>query len=103
MMMGITMFISLVFLASWISASWKRRLVGFGLLTDVSVHIILQFLFGGDAEGRVGMLFAGVLFNCAMHMYRKFFGYEVIEDGEWVRYQGVFNKIGKVPVKETNQ
>jgi hypothetical protein len=93
MMMGITMFISLLFLASWIPAEWKRRLVGFGFATDIAVHVILQTLFGGDAEGRVGMLFAGVLFNCAMHLYRKLFGYETLSgDMDWVRHPGMFNK-----------
>ena len=91
MINGIVMFISLLFLASWIPAEWKRRAVGFGFLTDVSVHIILQSLFGGDGDGRIAMLFAGVLFNVAMHAYRKLYGYEKLQNFVWVRHPGALS------------
>lgn len=93
MINGIVMFISLLFLASWIPAHWKRRLVGFGFWTDVGVHVMLQSLFGGDGDGRIAMLFAGVLFNVAMHAYRRLYGYETLTNFEWVRYPGLLTRI----------
>lgn len=86
---GIAMWIAVMFLASWIPAQWKRRLVGMGLLTDISVHIVLQTLFGGDAGGRVAMLFAGILINVTMHSYRHLLGYEKLTTAGWVRYSGM--------------
>ncbi|MBT9153351.1 MAG: hypothetical protein DDT39_00008 [Firmicutes bacterium] len=90
MLNGLVMFISLLFLASWIPAHWKRRAVGFGLWTDVGIHVLLQTLFGGDADGRIAMLFAGVLMNMAMHTYRYFLGYETMLWSKmiWVRHPG---------------
>lgn len=93
MINGLVMYISLLFLASWIDAKWKRRLVGFGLLTDVSIHVCLQYLFGGDGDGRIAMLFAGVLMNATMHLYKRLYGYERIEKGQWVRYPGALTRI----------
>lgn len=92
MVNGIVMFISLLFLASWLPAHYKRRLVGFGFFTDVGVHVVLQSLFGGDGDGRIAMLFAGVLFNVAMHAYRWAFGYEKLSNFEWVRYPGAMTR-----------
>ena len=86
--MAIAMFISFIFLASWIPAAWKRRAVGYGLLTDISVHITLQTLFGGDAAGRVGMLLAGLMINGLLHAYRHFYGYEKLTMRGWQRFAG---------------
>lgn len=86
--MGIEMYIVMLFFASWISAKWKRRIMGLGLITDISVHVFLQSTFGGDAEGRAGLLLAGVLINITMHAYRKFLGYEKLTRTGWVRVKG---------------
>ena len=75
---AITMFIAFLFLAAWLSPATKRKLVGLGLLTDITCHVILQTMFGGDANGRAGLLLAGVLINVSMHTYRKLYGYETL-------------------------
>lgn len=75
---AITMYIAVLLLTSWLPAHWKRRIVGVGLIADISVHVILQTMFGGDANGRAGLLLAGVLVNITMHAYRNWAGYEVI-------------------------
>jgi hypothetical protein len=95
MINGLVMFISLLFLASWIPAEWKRRAVGFGLGTDIAIHVVLQSLFGGDGDGRIAMLFAGVLMNASMHAYRALFGYETLVWSRmvWVRYPGRLTRI----------
>lgn len=106
MMTAITMYIAVLLLASWLPAQWKRRIVGVGLIADIGVHVILQTMFGGDANGRAGLLLAGVLINITMHAYRGFAGYETIDwrnlpdfvmgmvNGEpadvWVRHEGKF-------------
>lgn len=103
---AITMYIAVLLLVSWIPATWKRRIVGIGLIADIGVHIMLQTMFGGDANGRAGLLLAGVLINITMHAYRGFAGYETIDwrnlpdvvlgmlSGEpadvWVRHEGSF-------------
>lgn len=76
---AITMYIAVLLLTSWLPPHWKRRIVGAGLLADIGVHIILQSMFGGDANGRAGLLLAGVLINGTMHAYRGFAGYETID------------------------
>ncbi len=76
---AITMYIAVLLLTSWLPAHWKRRIVGAGLLADIGVHIILQSMFGGDANGRAGLLLAGVLINATMHAYRGFAGYETVD------------------------
>ena len=89
---GIAMWITVMFLASWLPAHWKRRLVGAGFLTDVTVHVVLQSFFGGDAGGRVAMLFGGILINVTMHAYRWLLGYEKLSTSGWVRYAGHLTK-----------
>lgn len=89
---GIAMWIAVMFLASWIPAQWKRRLVGMGFFTDITVHIVLQTLFGGDAGGRVAMLFGGILINVTMHIYKRLLGYEKLSASGWTRYAGALTK-----------
>lgn len=69
------MYLMLLFACSWLSPAMRRRLAGMGLFTDISLHAGLQFMFGGDADGRVAMLFAGLMFNLTMHAYRWYAGY----------------------------
>lgn len=98
MVNGITMWIACMLLASWIPAHWKRRIVGYGMLTDITVHITLQLLFGGDSAGRIGMLFGGVLINLTMHAYKHLFGYEQLTKGGWLRFAGRMTKMPPPPV-----
>lgn len=88
MSIAITMYIAFLFLTSWFSPRIKRRAVGMGLLADITCHIILQTMFGGDANGRVGLLLAGVLINVTMHVYRKLYGYETLSTSGWRRIAG---------------
>lgn len=90
MINGIAMCIAFCFLASWISPQAKRRVVGYGLIADISTHVVLQVMFGGDSTGRIAMLFAGLLINGVMHAYRKAYGYERLTAKGWVRYAGAF-------------
>lgn len=92
MINGIAMFIAVMLLATWIPAHWKRRVVGYGFLADVSVHVVLQGLFGGDSDGRIAMLFGGILINVAMHLYRALAGYEKLTTRGWQRYAGGMSK-----------
>ena len=85
---AITMFIAFLLLTTWLPPHWKRRAVGYGLAADITVHFVLQSMFGGDANGRVGLLLAGVLINFSMHAYRRFYGYELLSTKGWVRYPG---------------
>ena len=90
--MGIAMYVSAMFFATWLSPKAKRRIVGQGLATDIAVHLVLQSVFGHDAAGRVGMLLAGLMVNVTMHGYRKVYGYEKFvltgPDKGWQRYAG---------------
>ena len=85
---AITMFIAFLLLVTWVPAQWKRRAVGYGLAADITVHFVLQSMFGGDANGRAGLLLAGVLINLSMHAYRRYFGYELLTTRGWVRHPG---------------
>ncbi len=85
---AITMFIAFLLLTTWLPPHWKRRAVGYGLASDITVHFVLQSMFGGDANGRAGLLLAGVLINFSMHAYRRFYGYELLSTKGWVRYPG---------------
>lgn len=89
MTMALAMWIAVLFFSSWLSAQTKRRIVGAGLLADITVHAVLQLMFGGDAEGRAGLLLAGIFINITMHLYRWLLGYEKLTANGWVRYPGV--------------
>lgn len=73
------MYIAFILLVTWLPSTWKLRAVGYGLATDITVHVVLQTMFGGDANGRAGLLLAGVLINLTMHTYRYVYGYERLE------------------------
>lgn len=90
MINGIAVFVMLVMLFMWAGTKWRKRLVGFGFLTDISVHILLQSFLGGDGEGRLAVLFGGVMFNLFLMTYRKVFGYEAFENGKWTPHRGWF-------------
>lgn len=85
---GLAMWLAFIMLVSWVPMHWKRRIVGYGLIADITVHVVLQALFGGDAGGRVAMLFAGLLINATMHAFRYGFGYEMLSVKGWRRYKG---------------
>lgn len=76
MFIGFGMWITLCFLCTWIPPSLMRKIIGFGFVTDITVHLVLQFMFGGTGEERVGILMGGVLFNISMHFYKYMLGYE---------------------------
>lgn len=90
---AISMYIAFIFLMTWVPAHWKRRVVGYGLLADITVHVVLQSMFGGDAAGRAGLLLAGVMINGTMHLYRRLAGYEKLSWDGWVRYDGKGNQL----------
>lgn len=85
MFLALAMFIAFLFLTSWVSPKVKRKAVGLGLFTDITCHIVLQSLFAGTGEERVGMLLAGILINMSMHVYKHFYGYETLTG---TRYAG---------------
>lgn len=80
------MWVSVLFFSSWLKPSTKRKVVGMGLLADITVHVVLQGMFGGDAAGRAGLLLAGVMINATMHAYRKRYGWEKLSFDGWLRY-----------------
>lgn len=85
---AIGLYIAFIFLTTWVSPTIKRRAVGYGLFADVTMHVTLQVMFGGDADGRAGMLIAGVFINLTMHAYRYFNGYETwSREAGWVHHQ----------------
>lgn len=85
---AIAMYLSFLFFCTWITPCWRRRIVGYGLITDILVHVVLQVMFGGDANGRAGLLLAGLAINATMHAYRHFYGYEKLTLKGWQRYAG---------------
>lgn len=91
MLNGFAVFVMLSMLFIWLGPKWRQRLAGFGFLTDISVHLIAQFLLGGAHEGRIAVLFGCVMFNLSLMTYRKLWGYHTFTDGEWVKVKGLFN------------
>lgn len=94
------MWVSVLFFASWLKPATKRKVVGAGLWADITVHVVLQGMFGGDAQGRAGLLLAGVLINLTMHTYRKYAGWETLSFEGWKRFDGQGNDITPVVVEE---
>jgi hypothetical protein len=91
MLNGIAVFVMLTMLFMWCGKKWRQRLAGFGFVTDISVHLICQFLLGGANEGRLAVLFGCVMFNLGLMTYRKLWGYQSISEGEWKTTPGLFN------------
>lgn len=94
---AIAMYIAFLLLCRWVPQRWKLRFVGYGLATDIGVHVVLQTMFGGDANGRAGLLLAGILINVTMHGYRKLFGYEKLTWDGWERYNAKDEHQPKTP------
>jgi hypothetical protein len=92
-MNGLAVWIALCIMFSWLGSKWRKRIVGMGLLTDISVHILLQVLLGGANDGRMAMLFGGVMFNLTLMLYRKLRGYSTLSQGEWVEHSGWFRRV----------
>lgn len=91
MINGIAVFVMLTMMFMWAGTKWRQRMAGFGLLTDISIHLICQLLLGGANEGRLAVLFGCVMFNLFLMSYRKCWGYSSFDDGEWVQHNGLFN------------
>lgn len=89
------MWVAMLFFSSWLSPSTKRRVVGMGLIADITVHAVLQGMFGGDADGRAGLLLAGVMINITMHVYRKYAGWEKLGFDGWTRFDGQGNVLSR--------
>lgn len=91
MLNGFAVFVMLAMLFVWCGTNIRQRLAGFGFFTDISIHLIAQFLLGGAHEGRIAVLFGCVMFNLYLMTYRKLWGYQTFTDGEWVKHKGLFN------------
>lgn len=98
---ALAMWISVLFFASWLSPATKRRIVGMGLFADITVHAVLQGMFGGDADGRAGLLLAGVMINMTMHAYRRYMGWESLTMDGWVHYSPKGEVISRPKPEET--
>lgn len=96
MVNGTAVFIMLLMFFMWCGSKWRKRLAGFGLLTDIGIHILLQAFLGGDGEGRLAVLFGGVMFNLSLMMYRKVRGYSTFTDGHWVDHPGLLYRPKRV-------
>ena len=82
---------ALCMLFIWCGRTWRKRLVGMGLVTDIGIHVILQIMLGGANDGRLAVLLGGVMFNLTLMFYRKTRGYSTRIDGEWVEHNGLRN------------
>lgn len=100
--MALAMWISVLFFSTWLKPQTRRRIVGFGLFADITVHAVLQSMFGGDADGRAGLLLAGVLINLTMHTYRRFKGWEKLSMDGWTRFLPGGIEMKKPEVKLTD-
>ena len=97
MINGIAVFIALSMFFIWFGKKWRKRVAGMGLFTDISIHIILQCLLGGANDGRLAVLFGGVMFNLALMFYRKTRGYTTYTDGQWVEHSGLLYRAKSRP------
>ena len=69
---GIAVYVALLMLFLWLPTEGRQFVARMGFFTDISVHIICQWLLGGDGFGRMSMLFGCVAFNLTLMGYRKF-------------------------------
>lgn len=101
MMGGLSVFVALLIMFMWLGPVWRRKVAGMGFFTDIGVHIILQLLLGGASDGRMALLFGGVLFNLALVVYRKLRGYSTYTDGQWINHSGLFNRAQPRPAERS--
>lgn len=92
-MNGLAVWIGLCIMFSWAGSKWRKRLVGMGMLTDIATHVILQAMLGGASDGRMALLFGGVMFNLTLMLYRKLRGYSNYTDGQWVDHPGLLRRV----------
>lgn len=91
-MLGIAigMFFGVAAFFTYLKPHQRRRLVGYGLLLDICVWFVFLTFFGGTGLERMGAIFASMGVTAFIHTYRKLFGYERRENGQWMLYRGVF-------------
>ena len=87
---AIGMFLGLAALFSYLEPQTRRRVVGYGLVLDITVWIVFLTFFGGTGMERMSAIFASMGVTAFIHLYRKLFGYERRVRGQWMRYHGVF-------------
>lgn len=68
---GIAVYVALLMLFLWLPVPLRQSVARLGFFTDISIHIVCQWLLGGDGIGRMSMLFGCVAFNLTLMIYRK--------------------------------
>lgn len=68
---GVAVFVALLMLFLWLPTPVKQAVARLGFFTDVGIHIVCQWILGGDGVGRMSMLFGCVAFNLFLMIYRK--------------------------------
>lgn len=69
---GIAVYVALIMLFLWLPKEARQFVARMGFFTDITIHLVLQGLLGGDGYGRMSMLFGGVAFNLTLMGYRRF-------------------------------
>lgn len=87
---GIGMFLGVAAFFTYLKPQTRRRVVGYGLLLDITIWVVFLTFFGGTGAERMGAIFASMGVTAFIHSYRKLFGYERRVKGQWMLYHGVF-------------
>lgn len=89
---GFFMFIAVAAFFSYLRPQTRRRVVGYGLLVDITVWVIFLTVFGGTGAERLAGVAASLGVTAFIHLYRYLFGYEKYVARQWVLHAGVIHR-----------
>lgn len=76
---GLTMFLAVILLITHIDRKTMRRIVGYALLVDIGVLVLMLNIFGGTGEERLGALAMTLGITAALHAYRWAYGHAKLQ------------------------
>lgn len=70
-----------------------QRIAGYAMWFDITVHCTVIYLFMGTSTlGLLQAELSAIFATCALRMYRLLLGYQKLERGKWVTYQGLLTR-----------
>lgn len=92
---AIISFFSFMLLATHLSRFQLRRLAGYAMWIDITLHGGVIFLFIGTSTlGLMQAELAAIMFSCSLRTYRYLFGYSrLVRDGMLLRWKTVNGRV----------
>lgn len=93
---GFISFASIALLMTHFSPRAMRRVAGYAMLIDITLHgAILWVFLGTSTMGLLQAEAAGILFSVGLRTYRWAFGYERLIRCRWISFDGALTRFAR--------